>query len=204
MHGGGGSKLDDIFSVGGNNLAPAIAACLLQEKHSSFILVPQAEKGLDWGMPSTHFQFDKRKTIKDHSQALIDLINQVHNNYNTDKNRVYLMGQSVGGSGAIYLSVNYPNVFAASVPIFGWSNPVTADKLDHAMWIFTAEYDKMKAGKPRLNFEFFQEARSSGKDIQFTCFGNAGHPSSYLVYLRLQFWDWLFAQERKNERKIEN
>jgi len=42
--------------------------------------------------------------------------------YNVDEARIYLMGVSMGGAGAWRLGVRHPDVFAAIVPICGWSD----------------------------------------------------------------------------------
>lgn len=194
LHGGGGSAKENLLEVAGNGVGPAIAACFLGKKYESFILVPQAHPKTGWGTPATHPRIAQKTT--NHSEAVIGLVAHIQGRYNTDKDRLYMIGQSMGGNGAIYLSVRYPNLFAASMPIVGFSDPAMADKLDHAMWIFSAEYDKLKEGKPNLAFEFFKNARKAGKNIQFTLFGNSGHLSHHIPYLRLTVWDWLFAQKR--------
>ena len=56
---------------------------------------------------------------KDGEGLVINSINQVCNEQNIDRNRIYLTGFSSGAHGAWYLSIRYPDIFAAVVPIAG-------------------------------------------------------------------------------------
>ncbi len=74
----------------------------------------------------------------------------VHNldEYRIDQDRIYLTGLSAGGSGTWMIGVDYPDYFAALLPVCGSDNDHTAD--DHAprlyeknipVWAFHGEKD---------------------------------------------------------------
>lgn len=50
----------------------------------------------------------------------LEVLNVAKKKFNIDENRVYLTGHSMGGHGAWYLGVNYPDQFAAIGPSAGW------------------------------------------------------------------------------------
>jgi poly(3-hydroxybutyrate) depolymerase len=60
-------------------------------------------------------------------QDVMAALDQVRQAYRIDASRIYLMGNSMGGGGAAYLAVKYPQVWAAvspsGGPIAAWSYP---------------------------------------------------------------------------------
>ena len=52
--------------------------------------------------------------------SLFTLLDEIQSNYAIDKNRIYLIGDGMGGNGVWHLGLKYPDVFAALVPIGGY------------------------------------------------------------------------------------
>ena len=76
-----------------------------QDKHPSFVLVPQySETAVD-----DHWNHSEEVDIT------IRLLNEITDKYNVDKNRLYTTGQSMGGMISFYFNIAYPDVFAASL-----------------------------------------------------------------------------------------
>src|SRR5205823_1518709 len=84
-------------------------------------------------------QAPRRGWDPDSLNALLDdLLVKFH----VDKNRVYLTGLSMGGSGTWSLAAAHPEKFAAIVPICGAGDPDEAEKLkDLPTWIFHGAKD---------------------------------------------------------------
>ena len=76
-----------------------------QQKHPSFVLVPQYT---DWAV-----QDDWSTT--DEVEMTIRLLQTVCKEYNVDTNRLYTTGQSMGGMMSFYFNIAYPDLFAASL-----------------------------------------------------------------------------------------
>lgn len=76
-----------------------------QEKHPSFVLVPQYSE--------TAVQDDWSHT--DEVDMTIRLLNEVVEKYHIDSHRLYTTGQSMGGMISFYFNITYPDVFAASL-----------------------------------------------------------------------------------------
>jgi predicted peptidase len=76
-----------------------------QQKHPSFVLVPQYT---DWAV-----QDDWSTT--DEVEMTIRLLQTVCKEYNVDTNRLYTTGQSMGGMMSFYFNITYPDLFAASL-----------------------------------------------------------------------------------------
>ena len=72
----------------------------------------------------------------------VDLIDQLANEYNIDRDRLYTTGQSGGAMISIAMDIKYPDLFAASFLVAGqWDPakvlPLASDKL----WIVVSEGD---------------------------------------------------------------
>ena len=76
-----------------------------QQKHPSFVLVPQYT---DWAV-----QDDWSTT--DEVEMTIRLLDAVCKEYNVDTNRLYTTGQSMGGMMSFYFNITHPDLFAASL-----------------------------------------------------------------------------------------
>jgi predicted peptidase len=53
----------------------------------------------------------------------------VRKEFNIDDNRIYLMGHSMGGAGAMYLGEKYAQIWAAVACIAGFGSPDPKGKL---------------------------------------------------------------------------
>jgi predicted esterase len=50
---------------------------------------------------------------------VFETLAQVQKQYRVDRDRIYLTGHSMGGTGTAYLALHYPDVFAAAAPLSG-------------------------------------------------------------------------------------
>ena len=76
-----------------------------QQKHPSFVLVPQYT---DWAV-----QDDWSTT--DEVEMTIRLLQSVCKKYKVDESRIYTTGQSMGGMMSFYFNITHPDLFAASL-----------------------------------------------------------------------------------------
>jgi predicted peptidase len=119
--------------------------------------------------------------------------------YRIDPSRIYLTGFSMGGFGTFRVACEYPDYFAAIVPLAGGCEPENAVKLQTVpTWAFHGDADdvvayesteKMIAAMKELNHT----------DVQFTTLHGAGHGIPHLVYTKPELYRWLW--EKKKEVK---
>ena len=64
-------------------------------------------------------------------QDVMDVLAEVHRDYNIDPSRIYLMGHSMGGFGTWSIAMSHPDVFAALGPISGGGNAAGMMKIVH-------------------------------------------------------------------------
>lgn len=80
-----------------------------QAKHECFVLAPQFQTKI------ANDDFE----INEEGKETINLINNILNEYNIDKNRLYITGQSMGYMTAMALNIEYPDLFASSLYVAG-------------------------------------------------------------------------------------
>ena len=116
------------------------------------------------------------------TELLKSLLDDIVARYKVDSDRIYLVGYSMGGTGAWYMAYKYPHVFAAVAPMSGNTNPWWASRLkDIPIWAFHGGKDKSIAV---TETEDMAEAiRKEGGSIKDSIDPERGHspPSSAAV-----------------------
>ncbi len=123
------------------------------------------------------------------------LLDEIIEKYKVDKDRIYLTGLSMGGSGTWSLAAFSPDRFAALVPICGGGDPNTARRISHAaVWIFHGAKDP---AVPLERSEKMVEAlKKAGGNVKFTVYPEAGHDSWTQAYNDPELYKWLLEQKR--------
>ncbi len=135
-----------------------------------------------------------------HVDSLYALIRETcQKNPNIDENRIYAIGYSMGARALWSLACEYPGLFAAIVPMAGYSCYIAAPKLKGlSVWahhgvednvVPLEESSKMIGAIRRANMPFDDE-----KTVRFSRW-KADH-SIYPIIERIEIWDWMFQQTR--------
>ena len=114
-----------------------------------------------------------------------------------DADRVYLTGLSMGGFGTWETALEYPETYAAIVPICGGAGVrfVMADRIKHLpVWIFHGAKDSVV--EPSHSQKIYDALKKVGGDVKLTLYPNAGHDSWTAAYNDPELWKWIFAQKR--------
>lgn len=172
-----GSDLEKVKTHG----PPKIAE---KQKDFPFIIVsPQCPQGEWW----TH-KID----------LMINLLDEVAERYDVDKERVYLTGINMGGHGTWYLAWEYPERFAAIAPICGWGSLGKACNLKNVpVWAFHGAKDK--AVPVARSAEMVNAVKACGGDAKLTVYPDTGHDCWTVTYDNKELYDW-FLEHRKNKR----
>jgi predicted peptidase len=120
---GSGERGDDLAKVKIHG-PPKLAAA---GKEFPFLLVsPQCPTGSRWN-----------------AQELSELVDALTNTYRIDRDRLYVTGLSMGGSGTWSLVSEYPEKFAAAMPLCGRGDLSAADKLAKTpTWVLVGDKDR--------------------------------------------------------------
>lgn len=127
------------------------------------------------------------------SEPLIQLVDHVMKHLNIDPTRVYVTGLSMGGYGTWRLVADYPERFAAAVPICGGGEPATMAKSLRRVpiWAFHGACDNVV---PLCKSEeMVQAVRRAGGDVRLTVYPGVEHNSWKPTYDNPKVYDWLLS-----------
>ncbi|MCA9155507.1 MAG: prolyl oligopeptidase family serine peptidase [Planctomycetales bacterium] len=127
---------------------------------------------------------------------LLELIDKIETEQQTDSSRVYLTGLSMGGFGSWKLAAAHPERFAAVVPICGGGDPADAKSLAKLpIWVFHGAKDT--AVPLKRSEEMVEAVKEAGGNIEFTVYPEAGHDSWTETYNNPKLYDWLLKYQTK-------
>lgn len=126
------------------------------------------------------------------------------NQYNVDRARIYVTGVSMGGFTCVYLAEQFPDVFAAMMPLCGGTDAdpkQVAPKIkDIPTWFAHSKDDKI------VPFSFtdnlYQEMVKIGATPKFTIYEDKNHGIANSFYRQEgipqgeNIWQWLFSQRK--------
>ncbi len=170
--------LEYMYTVFGDYMQRAIVVC------------PQAEEY--WTMNDN--DMNKRGT-EANLKTVMKIMDYVVGHYSVDKNRVYVMGVLMGGTATWDLLAEYPNYFAAGVPISGKGDvSKAAELLNIPIRAYHCNYDLIVPVTGTYNI-YNEIKRLGGRKIKFIIPQGRAEASEY-VKCDKDFYDWLFDQRR--------
>lgn len=129
------------------------------------------------------------------ADTLAKLVEHVVAQYPVDRDRVTVMGFSMGGFGAWDFATEYPWLVAGIVPMAGGGNPFKARRLTHVpVWAFHGQQDETV--QVELARAMVEAARRAGSEARLTVYPEVGHGIRELVMSHGRLGDWLFARRR--------
>lgn len=171
--------------------------------YNSIIIAPQCPENRQWvytpwerGNYSISDVTESREC-----QAVLEILQAVSRDYNTDRSRIYVSGLSMGGFGTWDLMMRHPSIFAAGMPICGGGDPGAAQILS-SIPIRTFHGlldDSVPADGTR---EMYEAVRACGRGrIRYTEFKNSAHGVWDEVYSNPANIRWLFSNVRRERKK---
>jgi predicted peptidase len=145
------------------------------KKFPFIIISPQCPDRTDWD-----------------NKSLIVLLDYIESNYRVDKNLVYVTGLSMGGHATWSLAIQYPERFAAIIPVCarGYSQDVYVLK-DVPIWAFHGEKDDIipiEDGKKMV-----EALEKAGGNVKFTIYPEANHDAWTETYNNPEIYEWLLS-----------
>ena len=161
---------------------------------------PQVSGGRYWSRP-------------DMAAMAMTCLEQTAQSEQVDRQRFYLLGNSMGGTGVWYLGARYPEIFAALVPVCGGVNYPARDSGDPAsgensviyqaraeaigptpVWVFHGAAD------PVVPVGFSQGMVAAmlqrGHSCRYSEYAGHGHDAWEPAFEGPELWAWLFQQHR--------
>jgi len=184
MH-GGGERGDNNIELLKRHGPPMMVAN--GEDLPFAVLSPQCPRGLRW----THLLVQVK-----------EMIDEISNKYNIDKQRMYLTGMSLGGYGTWNLAMTYPNYFAAIAPMAcnGGMSDEALRLIDMPIWAFQGEKDGYELHKKMID----KVKKKSRTDVRYTMYPETGHQGTWVqAYKTPELYEWFLSHKRKERLDIE-
>lgn len=166
------------------------------EEHfdEAILLAPQCPQTGWWNL-----YVDENGQKSGELNAVMNLLTYVQNEYSCDKNRIYVMGYSMGGYGTWQLLDHYNDVFAAGVPICGWYDTSAAKVMkDTPIWIYHGTKDEtVSVENSRVMYSALKSAGST--KVTYTEQPYAKHSVWNDAAVNKKLFDWMFEQSLKNK-----
>jgi predicted peptidase len=146
----------------------------------AIVVAPQLPKG-SWWEP------DKVLTVLEYVQK----------NYNTDSNRIYVVGMSLGGYGVLNFVGKYADKVAAAIALCGGGNVADACNLAKVyLWIQHGKLDKaVPFSESQLIVDAIKKC-GGGDKLTFTIYDNYGHSELARCFREDAFYKWLFSKTK--------
>lgn len=158
-------------------------------KRNCHILVPQANHDIG----------DNISVIIKYCSTIKKLLEKLSEYAQIDYDRIYLVGASYGGACVWYSLYQFPQFYAAAIPLMGYFPTYNSELFDiknfenENIWIGHAENDKAVSIKD--DETMFKMLESAGYNVKMTRYKKYGHGMSG-VFLRREKWKkWLFEQK---------
>lgn len=171
-----------------------------QARHPCFLVAPQ--------MPAEVYAARGGLAWSSLGERVVGLIHMLQTQYPIDSDRIYIVGGSLGGAGTWMLVTDYPDLFAAAVPISGWGY-ATPQLLRPMMlvpiWAFHGAKDDLVPPDTTATVEgrtakasrgLISDLRHYGACPIYTEYAWPGHGIFGVVYQTPGLADWLMAQRR--------
>lgn len=179
---GMGERGNDLSMLNNNGIPKLISE---GRKFPFITVMPQC--------PETSFWTEESKSLK-------MLIDDLIENYNVDKNRIYITGLSMGGYGTYEMLSRYPDLFAAAIPICGgigsmYTRMNLLQLKDIPLWIFHGKIDDVVPVKE--SEDIYKALTSIGaKDLHITIYPDLNHDSWTRTYANHEVYNFLLKYSK--------
>jgi len=201
LHGAGERGIDNKKQLVWfwNDKKPSVMTRPEVAKEKAFVIVPQCPDGkqfveVPWAKGSY-----KSPEISEPLKLTLALIDSFLKEQPIDADRVYVVGMSMGGYGAIDAVQRRPELFAACVSICGTADLSKAKDIAHVpLWAFHGDADTVVpvAGSR----EIVDALKKAGAEPKYTEYPKVGHNSWSPAFEDKEFWNWIFAQKRQPKK----
>lgn len=126
-------------------------------------------------------------------ESIVKFIEQITEEFNVDKSRVYLTGLSMGGFGTWYTAMARPDLFAAIAPVCGGGMAWNAFTLTMPVWAFHGADDGIVS--VTQSDEMVTALQNFGGDVKYTRLDGVQHNAWDYAYNK-ELVDWLLSKKK--------
>lgn len=192
LHGSGAIGVDNVSQLG--IFAKSWARPEYRSSYPCFVVAPQfPSRSVEYARTAGGVRVSRPLPPL---HAALDLIDAVGKEFNVDRNRVYIMGFSMGGSSAINALFLRPRMFAAAVSIAGVPNPETAERIARVpLWIMHGNRDpENEFGPDKIMYETL--VKRGARKVRFWELDGVAHDVPARIFGTRELPEWLFRHRR--------
>lgn len=172
-----------------------------QTNNPCFVLAMQVPRDRTWTplnpLRSRKLASDGEVSITKEMKALLALVEQLVEELPIDPERLYVMGQSMGGYGTWDALERRPDLWAAAVPICGGGTPAKAALFkDVPIWAWHAKDDDVIPVTESR--DMINALRTAGGQPKYSEIPNGGHEVWNKAFADDALHEWLFSQKRSS------
>jgi poly(3-hydroxybutyrate) depolymerase len=180
LHGAGERGSDNRLQLTGQTGCLVFASEPNQLKYPSFMVAPQCPSYSYWEDPTLEAQ-------------VLGMMDSLMSEFSIDTNRLYITGLSMGGYGTWDYIGQYPNRFAAAIPMSGGGTPALApEMIQTPIWNFHSANDgtvPVSGSRTMIG-----AVRRAGGNPIYTEYLMGGHVIWTTAYKTPILMDWVYAQ----------
>jgi len=190
LHGVAGAGVDNWGQLQGGNFQGSHIWITPsgQAQHPAYVIAPQIPPGNAWASSES-------SQLAPYAELVFDLLSDLKREYSIDTDRIYVVGQSLGGMGVWDLISKRPNVFAAAVPVCGSGDVASVSAAKSvSVWAFHGAKDQVVpvAGSR----EMVAALKAAGGTVRYTEYPYGQHDVWTIAFADPELFEWLFAQKR--------
>ena len=134
-------------------------------------------------------------------EKIMSVLKFVQRTFDTDTNRVYVAGMSLGGYGTLRFAGAYPGVVTAAVALCGGGNPNDGcDLATVPLWIQHGNSDR---AVPISESEKIVQAIKNcngGENLKYTVHKGADHGALERIFRTDEMYEWLFQYTKADKK----
>lgn len=194
LHGGEGRGSDNVRQItkGNEKGSHFWTSQENQLKFTAFVLAPQCPVGDNWADPD----------LNEPSKALLltmEALEATEGEFSIDLDRVYIVGQSMGGLGVYALLQKYPGKWAAAIVISAYDNFSNAEVIAPIpLWVFQGDADQTVP--VNLVREMMRQLRKLHANVRYTEYHKADHDVWNRAFAEPDLLPWFSSQTRGQAR----
>ncbi|MDP9146206.1 MAG: alpha/beta hydrolase-fold protein, partial [Acidobacteriota bacterium] len=189
FHGGSGRGSNNESQISNENEkgAQVWTTPANQAMFPAFVLAPQCAVGENWSDPDVN-------EIAVSLRQVLAILAAVEKEYSIDADRIYLVGQSMGGLGVWALLQAYPAQWAGAIVVSCYDNFTNAKGISRVpLWIFQGDADLTVPVD--LVRQMVKQLQKSGGQPHYSEYHKAGHEIWERVFAEQQLVPWLASQK---------
>ena len=195
LHGAGERGTDNEKHL--RSIVPTYLSAENRARFPCFLLAPQCPLDAKWTgvlwQEDPHAPQTPAPTYP--TRLLIALIEKLAGELPVDRNRIYVTGISMGGSGAWDLVTRRPGLFGGAVILCGGADEAVGHRAAAVpIWCFQGAKDDIV--RPSLSRNMIAAIARAGGTPRYTELPEAGHTIADEVYRDPAVVAWMFAQRR--------